>query len=199
MLNNNKVVVLCSGGLDSLVTSELYRHLGYEVTLLYVNYGNRNHSEENSVVNRYASKYDLKWYWEEAKMSFYEPLLKKKQLFVPARNLMLLSMGVALAESIGASTVALGVINVGDDPYPDCSEEFLEAIDNTAFLCSEVSVVAPLRFATKDKVVKMAIDFGLDLDEMYTCENPTLEGEPCGLCVKCKDFEEAKTLVQNLK
>lgn len=43
-----KVVVLASGGLDSSVLLALYDNLGYEVHPLYINYGNRNTTEESS-------------------------------------------------------------------------------------------------------------------------------------------------------
>lgn len=198
MLNNNKVVVLCSGGLDSLVTSELYRHLGYDVTPLYIDYGNANSEEEWGVFTRYCHKHNLDWYCEVAKISFYKPLIEQKQDYMPMRNLIFLSIGIALAETIGAGLVAIGIIDVGE-AYSDCSEEFIQSLNILATNSSDIEVVAPLKYATKDKVVKMAMGFGLDLDEVYTCEHPLPEGVPCGSCIKCTDLQKAKELVQNTK
>lgn len=196
MLNNNKVVVLCSGGLDSLVTAELYKNTGYEVTLLYVRYGNDNSVQEAEVVTDYALTNNMKIYIENAPLTFYKPIIEAKQDYIPMRNLVLLSMAIALAETIDAGTVAIGIIDVGE-AYSDCSEEFIQSLNILATNSSNIEVVAPLKYATKDRVAKLALAFGLNLDSVFTCEHP-IGGKPCGSCIKCTDLKRAKELVQKM-
>lgn len=199
MNNYNKVVVLCSGGLDSITTAELYRRLGYDVELLYVSYGNANFQKETRAVEEYAEKHNLKLHIEFMQLGFYNEVIRKGQDYIPMRNLVLLSMAIALADFIGAKTVALGYIKIEDgQDYADCSQQFVDNINKLGLDSCDVQVVTPLMYLTKDKVISLAESFGINLEDIYTCDHPKQDGEPCGTCLKCTDLKRAKELVLNL-
>lgn len=195
-IDNNKIVVLCSGGLDSLVTSEIYRRTGYEVSLLYINYRNKNSKEEVSKLIDYATKYNLKYYIEMLSTDFLDKAIEASPSYIPMRNMIFLSVALSLAETIGAGAVAIGVIDVGVY-YSDCSEQFIESMNNMGLNMADIKVLAPLINASKDKVYELAKCFNITLEEVYTCEHPNKDGSPCGECSKCVDLERAQAIVLN--
>ena len=92
--------------------------------------------------------------------------------YVPARNLIFLSLTLGLAEARDARDIFIGVNALDYSGYPDCRPEFIEGFERLADL------------ATK------AGDQG-----SWSCYDPTDGDLPCGLCDSCrlrqKGFEEA--------
>lgn len=191
--DSKKIVVLCSGGLDSIVTAEMYRRTGYDVKLMYISYKNKNNREEHKVVKKYATKHKLELYFEYLSTDFLGQAIKASPSYIPMRNLMFASIALSLAETIGAEAIALGVIDVALY-YPDCSEEFINSMNNLGLNMAGIKVLAPLQNANKTQVMQLANCFGIKPEDVFSCEHPNSDGTPCGKCDKCYDLQQAQNL-----
>ncbi len=123
--------------------------------------------------------------------------------YVPARNTIFLSYGLALAEVTEAEAIFIGVNSVDYSGYPDCRPEYIAAYQTMANLAtkrgvegSPVAVRAPLQTLTKSGIITLGMSLGVDYSLTLTCYDPVgLEGLACGECDSCrlrrKGFEEA--------
>jgi len=87
-----------------------------------------------------------------------------KVTVVPNRNMILLSLAVGYAISIGASTAFIGA-HAGDHAlYPDCRPEFITALAQAARLAyyTPVDVRAPFRHRQKKQILEAGLRMGLD-------------------------------------
>ncbi|GAB5348904.1 7-cyano-7-deazaguanine synthase [Alteriqipengyuania sp. 357] len=121
--------------------------------------------------------------------------------YVPARNLVFLSLTVAYAESIGAGRIVIGVNALDYSGYPDCRPEFIASFAETARLGTKAgledgfAVDTPLQFMTKADIARECHRLGLDPGLSWSCYDPTEDGLACGACDSCrlrrKGFAEA--------
>jgi 7-cyano-7-deazaguanine synthase len=106
--------------------------------------------------------------------------------YVPNRNMILLSICTGFAESIEADIVFHGAALVDSQAgYWDGSIEFLDQINkiNDLNRRHRVKVEAPLITKTKQQIIELGIESGLDFSRTWTC----YEGkeEACGECPSC--------------
>jgi len=122
--------------------------------------------------------------------------------YVPARNLLFLSMTVACAEAANARDVFIGVNALDYSGYPDCRPEFIRSFAETARLGTKAGVEgrpfeihAPLQHMTKADIARECARLRLDPAWSWSCYDPTTDGKACGQCDSCrlrlKGFEEA--------
>ena len=121
--------------------------------------------------------------------------------YVPARNLVFLSLTVAYAESMGAGRIVIGVNALDYSGYPDCRPEFIAAFAEAARLGTKAgledgfAVDTPLQFMTKADIARECHRLGLDPGLSWSCYDPTADGLACGACDSCrlrrKGFAEA--------
>ena len=120
--------------------------------------------------------------------------------YVPARNLIFLSLAAGIAEARGADTVYLGVNALDYSGYPDCRPEFVDAFRAAAALALKrgvegdpLDVRTPLVDATKADIVRLGVDLGAPLHLTWSCYRGG--PDPCGDCDSCalraKGFAEA--------
>lgn len=210
----SKCVVLISGGMDSAVTAGLAKEAGYEVHALSFDYGQRHKVELD-----FAKKV-VQWVeaasWTVMNIGLREiggSALTDDNIpvpsngvgpgvpvtYVPARNIIFLSFGLALADRIQASDLGIGVNALDYSGYPDCRPEFVVAFQRAANLGMEhkVKIWAPLIGMSKAEIVQEAARLRLDLNITMSCYNPGPDGKACGVCDSCrlraKGIEEAKT------
>lgn len=196
-----KAVVLVSGGLDSCVALwECIDMHGRENTLaLGVDYG-QTHAVELDHAQRVCAAAGVDLFRASASMVA-SPLTgngtipKGRSLeeigsgiaptFVPARNLVFLSLGAAHARVQGAHEVWIGC-NADDAlGYPDCAAEFLKLAGQvlTVGMAWSVGVIAPHAMRSKRRVVAVGRELGAPLHLTRSCYLPT--PEPCGACDAC--------------
>jgi 7-cyano-7-deazaguanine synthase len=120
--------------------------------------------------------------------------------YVPARNLIFLSVAMGVAEARDADAVYLGVNALDYSGYPDCRPAFVESFRQTAALALKrgvegrpVDVRTPLIDLTKADIVRLGIDLGAPLELTWSCYLGF--DRPCGECDACrlraKGFAEA--------
>jgi 7-cyano-7-deazaguanine synthase len=203
-------LVLASGGLDSTVCLALAvrdaRERGTHLPLaLTFDYGQRHHVElehaglvaavlgcEQVTVTFDATKWGGSAL-TDPQMGVPEPSVGSPEIpvtYVPARNLVFLSVAVAIAEARAVKRVHIGVNALDYSGYPDCRPEFLDAFREAARLGTRqgtegdpIEIVAPLLALSKAEIVRAGIEVGAPLELTWSCYRG---GEqPCGDCDAC--------------
>ena len=217
-------VVLLSGGLDSTTVLAIARTEGFAVHALSFRYGQR-HAAEISAAKRIAARagvrahhivdIDLRQFGGSA-LTADIPVPKDRDLrssrpassdipvtYVPARNTIVLSHALALAEVTGASDIFIGVNALDYSGYPDCRPEYIEAFQKMANLAmrsgvegkARVVIRTPLIELSKAAIILLGTSLGVDYSETTSCYDPGPRGEACGRCDACqlrlKGFSEA--------
>ncbi|MGM7702419.1 7-cyano-7-deazaguanine synthase QueC [Pseudalkalibacillus sp. Hm43] len=211
-----KAVVVLSGGLDSTTCMGMAKEQGYSLYPITFHYGQR-HNREVEQAEKVAKHFDAPEH-RIVDVSFLQQIggsaltdesIEVRQggvdeeipaTYVPARNMIFLSLASAYAEVIGAEAIFIGVSAVDFSGYPDCRPEFIESMNQTVNLATKagatgghLNIEAPLIHMTK----KETIEEGLRLDVPYELTTSCYLGEEvaCGECDSCllrlKGFEEA--------
>jgi 7-cyano-7-deazaguanine synthase len=217
-----RAVVLLSGGLDSTTAAAIARADGFALHALTVSYGQR-HAVELDAARRVAAALgvaehhlmtvDLAALGGSALLGDAEAVPKDRPLveigapgdvpttYVPARNTVLLSLALALAETRGARDIFIGVNVLDASGYPDCRPEFVAAFERlaaTATRAGGVRVHAPLIALTKAQIILRGTALGIDYAMTHSCYDPSPDGLACGRCDACvlrrKGFSEAGLL-----
>ncbi len=122
--------------------------------------------------------------------------------YVPARNTVLLSLLLGLAEVVGADQLFIGANAVDYSGYPDCRPAFLETFEKLASLATVAGaehgvrfrVRAPLLEMSKAEIIRRGLELGVDYGLTWSCYDPSPAGLPCGRCDSCilrrRGFEE---------
>lgn len=112
--------------------------------------------------------------------------------YVPARNLIFLSVAVGVAEARDLDSVAIGVNALDYSGYPDCRPEFIASFSGTAALAlkrgvegNPVGVHTPLLDRTKAEIVRLGLELGAPIDLTWSCYRGSPDQRPCGTCDAC--------------
>jgi 7-cyano-7-deazaguanine synthase len=200
-------VVLLSGGLDSMVTAALAIERGFVLHALTIDYNQRHRREIDAAivigerlgaVRHVVLPLDLRRFGGSA---LTDDIQVPKDgvgsdipvTYVPARNLVFLSLTVAFAEASGAHDIFIGVNALDYSGYPDCRPEFIASFTETARLGTRAGVEgrpfavhAPLQFMGKADIARETQRLGLDPAMSWSCYDPTDEGLACGGCDSCR-------------
>lgn len=205
-------VILLSGGLDSATTAAIAQAEGFELVALSVDYGQR-HRFELEAAHRVAAalgirrhlvqQIDLAQLGSSALTAAIEvPKHRSAETmaegipvtYVPARNTVLLSLALALAETSAAADIFVGVNAIDYSGYPDCRPEYLAAFEQLANLATKAGVEGTLRFRihapliawSKAEIIRRGIDLGVDYALTHSCYDPDARGRACGGCDACQ-------------
>ena len=204
-------VVLLSGGLDSATALAIAKNAGFQCYALSFRYGQR-HSPELKCAERVARAmdvkehhivdFDLRQFGGSALTSDLE-VPKGRAMedmssdipvtYVPARNTVFLSFGLAWAEVLESFDIYIGVNALDYSGYPDCRSEYIEAFQVMANLATRAGVEGhgrltihtPLIELTKAKIIQKGIELGVDYAMTSSCYDPDEDGRPCGECDSC--------------
>jgi 7-cyano-7-deazaguanine synthase len=209
------VVVLLSGGLDSstLLHRVAARRGARGVHALSVRYG-QTHARELRMAAWQAREagvashrtVDLRFYGDltagasaltgargevPALRDLAPGTLRQPITYVPNRNMTLISIAAAYAESLGAREVYYGAQAQDRYGYWDCTREFVSSINRVLALNrgKPVRVVAPFVAMTKAKIVKIGLELGVDYGHTWTCYRGGRK--PCGECPSCVERADA--------
>jgi 7-cyano-7-deazaguanine synthase len=205
--NGREAVVLLSGGLDSMVVAGLAREAGYRVNALTIDY-NQRHRIELDAAREIATTLgaarhvilplDLRQFGGSALTDDIDVPKGSDDggipvTYVPARNLVFLSLTLAWAEALGARDICIGVNALDYSGYPDCRPEFIAGFAELAELATKAgaeggsfAIHAPLQYLGKAEIAREAHRLGLDPAMSWSCYDPQPGGRPCGLCDSCR-------------
>jgi len=197
-----RAVVLVSGGLDSAVVLAVARSRGFDPIALSFDYGQRHRVEllaAAAVAQALdASRHivvpiDLRVAGGSALTDDAIAVPKDRPVppansrhdespvtYVPARNLIFLSIAAGVAETAGASDLFVGVNAVDYSGYPDCREPFLRAFEKAATSGTRAGaqqnrpfrVHAPLVALSKAGIIRLGVELGVDFGLTHSCYDP---------------------------
>ena len=109
-------------------------------------------------------------------------------VYLPGRNMLLLTEAWLHAVSSGAGAVAIGTLK--HNPFPDATPRFRRSAANALnlALASKVRLLAPYARLEKSQVLARAGRFPLAL--AFSCLAPR-HGRACGRCSKCGELSAA--------
>ena len=203
-----QAVVLLSGGLDSMVTAALAQAQGFAVNALTIDY-NQRHRVELEAAGRIVARLgiarhvvlplDLRRLGGSALTDSAVDVPKGgltddiPVTYVPARNLVFLSLTLGWAEVIGARDIFIGVNALDYSGYPDCRPEFIAGFQSLATLATKAGaegdsfvIHAPLQHLHKAEIAREAVRLGLDIGMAWSCYDPLPDGRACGVCDSCR-------------
>lgn len=204
-------VILLSGGLDSTTTLAIAQALGYRAHAISFRYGQRHSvelmraqhiAEAAGVEQHIIVDIDLRRFGGSALTDDVE-VPKGRDVdemgegipitYVPARNTVFLSFGLAWAEVLSADDVFLGVNSLDYSGYPDCRPEYISAYERMANLATKRAVEdhrlrihAPLIDLTKAEIIKRGLELGVNYGMTLSCYDPDAAGAACGQCDSCQ-------------
>jgi 7-cyano-7-deazaguanine synthase len=109
-------------------------------------------------------------------------------VYLPGRNLLLLSKAFVFCALKGISVLTLGLLK--GNPFPDSTPGFFAAFQTAAAaaLGCTVEVRTPFLEMSKAQVIQAGRDLPLELT--FSCMNP-VNGRHCGSCNKCAERRKA--------
>jgi 7-cyano-7-deazaguanine synthase len=200
-------VVLLSGGLDSATALALALARGEACYTLAFDYGQK-HRAELAAARRVATALGSAGHREMrvALGDFGGSALTDKRIpvpehggpgvpltYVPARNTVFLSLGLALAEVVGADKIVIGVNAIDYSGYPDCRPEYIAAFEALARLGTKrgveggtLMIDAPLLALSKADIIRRGGELGIDYSLTVSCYQADEQGRACGRCDACR-------------
>jgi 7-cyano-7-deazaguanine synthase len=200
-----KAIVVLSGGMDSTTTAYIAKNEGYEIVALHFNYGQRTQNKELEAFENICkelkihSKYvvDLDFFKQIGASALTDKNIEvptgglTKDIpitYVPFRNGIFLSIAGAVAEKENCQAIFIGVVEEDSSGYPDCTEGFIQNIQNSINLgtkdTTHIQIKTPLIHLRKKDIVKKAIEVGVKLELTWSCYQN--EDEACGVCDSCR-------------
>lgn len=200
-------VVLLSGGLDSATVLAIARSRGDECHTLSFDYGQR-HRAELAAARRISGMLGAAGHRElrVALADLGGSALTDRRIavpehggagipitYVPARNTVFLSLGLAYAEVLDAEKIVIGVNAIDYSNYPDCRPEYIAAFQALARLATKrgveggnVVIDAPLAAFSKADIIRRGEELGVDYSTTVSCYQADEQGRACGRCDSCR-------------
>jgi 7-cyano-7-deazaguanine synthase len=205
-----QTIVLLSGGLDSATVLAVCLAQGRQCHALSFRYGQRHHVELEAAAriarrlgaaSHRVCAIDIQCLAGSALTGQGEVPKGRTHAtigqgipatYVPGRNTLFVAHALALAETMGADEIALGINALDYSGYPDCRPEWLSAMQEVARLGTKVGVsgqavklVAPLVAMSKADIIRAGTALGVDYSLTLSCYDPSVEGDACGACDAC--------------
>jgi 7-cyano-7-deazaguanine synthase len=200
-----KALVVCSGGLDSTVVAAKAKKDGYDVTLLHFKYSCRAEEKEVIAIKKIAEYLSCEYMFVTT--DIFKDVIKGSPLtgtgneeiaysqagaefaheWVPARNLIMLSLATGIAESHGFDTLMLGNNLEESGAYPDNEMEFINKLNAvmpySVAANKRVTIQMPVGNLMKHEIVKLGLKVDAPLHLTWSCyEAGKLH---CGVCGPC--------------
>lgn len=203
-----KVVVLCSGGMDSVAALYRARQEHDVAAVVSFDYGSKHNHREIPFAAEHARHFGLRH--EVIKLDFVNRLFTSnllqsggavpdghyaadnmKQTVVPFRNAVMLSIACGFAESQGADGLVIAAHTGDHTIYPDCREEFMEAMATAmrTGTYAGIQLLRPFIVMDKAEIAAEGARLGVDFSRTWSC----YKGGPihCGTCGTCVERREA--------
>lgn len=197
-------VIIVSGGMDSITL--LYERKDEIALGISFDYGSNHNAREIPFARMHCERLGIRHlvinlsfihqYFKSSLLSGADKIPEgsydddnMKSTVVPFRNGIMLSIAVGIAESEGLKKVFIA--NHGGDHaiYPDCREEFIEAINaaSQAGTYEHVRILAPYTNITKTDIALRGKQLEIDYSETWSCyKGGEVHCGKCGTCVERK-------------
>lgn len=208
--NNVDAVLLSSGGLDSTTLAYWLQKQGISFVPLFINYGQHCVDTEYQTLKEVIPSafresihtIDISQIYQGSKSKIIiEPNLWTDNmvgdpLYLPYRNLLMLSTGAAFAQAYGYNRLFAGFINSNHAKEIDCSARFFVELGKMLSEYGSVRIEMPFRDMSKYEVACIGIDLNVPLGNTFSCQAASVV--PCGACPNCVDRLEAFKQLENV-
>lgn len=203
MIKRIDAVLLASGGLDSTTLAYWLRSRTISFVPLFVDYGQHCAKTEietlrsvlpaDTLVELDTIRIHDIYKWSASRLikpaNLWTDGVEYADLYVPYRNLLLLTVGSAYAQSRGASSLYSAFINSNHAIEIDCSAVFFENLSALLASYGSVKVEMPFRNMSKREVCELGISLRAPIGKTFSCQaSPDF---PCGACPNCVDRLDA--------
>ncbi|MCC5021401.1 MAG: 7-cyano-7-deazaguanine synthase QueC [Candidatus Synoicihabitans palmerolidicus] len=206
-----KVVVLCSGGMDSVATLYMAREHHEVTAVVSFDYGAKHNAREIPLAAEHAKALGVQH--EIIALPFVDRLFASdllcsggaipeghyeaetmKQTVMPFRHAIMLSIACGWAESVGAEGLVIAAHGGDHAIYPDCREGFMQAMAEAMRLGTYAEVTLLRPFITMDKagIAREGVRLGVDFGRTWSCYKGG--ARHCGKCGTCVERQEAFNL-----
>lgn len=200
------VIVLVSGGMDSLTVAAMANESYKNLAFLHLNYGQKTSQKEKECFDKIADFYkvdhklrkviDMTFLSQIGGSSLTDSRIAVSDYegdsdeipssYVPFRNTHIIAMAVSWAEVIGAKKIYIGA-NYEDSPgYPDCRPSYYEAYNKLikeGTKDGDIEIETPIIMMKKSQIVQEAIKYKAPLDMTWSCY--ARADVACGICDSC--------------
>ena len=207
-----KVVVLCSGGMDSVTALHWAKAHHTVVAAISFDYGAKHNPRELPFAAEHADRLGVRH--EIVKLDFVNRLFASdlltsggdipeghyeadnmKQTVVPFRNAVMLSIATGFAESAGAEALVIAAHGGDHAIYPDCRESFMRAMGDAMRLgtYAGIALLRPFITYSKGRIVAEGAKLGVNFARTWSCyKGVAIHCGKCGTCVERREaFIEA--------
>jgi 7-cyano-7-deazaguanine synthase len=203
-----KVIVLCSGGMDSVVALHWARREHEVAAAVSFDYGAKHNARELPMAAAQAALIGARH--AVIPLRFMDELFEStllssggeipeghyeaenmKQTVVPFRNAIMLSVATGLAESTGAEGLVIAAHGGDHAIYPDCREDFMQAMGDAMRLgtYAGVRLLRPFIAMKKGQIAAEGARMGVDFARTWSCYKGG--AAHCGRCGTCVERREA--------
>jgi 7-cyano-7-deazaguanine synthase len=201
--NQQRAVVLLSGGMDSCVCAALAAR-DYEAAAVHVSYGQRTEQRERQSFLDICERlkiHDRLTVRNEALRMIGGSALTDASIavpdaahighsipvtYVPFRNAHFLSVAVSWAEVLRAQKVYIGAVEPDSSGYPDCRPAYYKAFNEVVKAGTKdgsIEIVTPLIAMHKAEIVRLGLELSAPFDLTWSCYSR--EDRACGICDSC--------------
>ncbi len=203
-----KVIVLCSGGMDSVTALHWARREHMVVATVSFDYGAKHNHRELPFAAEHARAAGIRH--EVVTLDFVSRLFSSAllrsggeipeghyeaqsmtQTVVPFRNAIMLSMACGWAESVGAEGLVIAAHGGDHAIYPDCREDFMRAMGDAMRhgTYAGVKLLRPFIAMNKAEIAALGGRLGVDFARTWSCYKGG--SRHCGKCGTCVERREA--------
>lgn len=202
-----KVLVLCSGGMDSVTALHWAAREHTVVDVVSFDYGSKHNHREIPFAAEHAVQLGLRHDvigLDFVGQLFASDLLKRggavpeghyaaenmKQTVVPFRNAIMLSIACGLAESVGADGLVIAAHTGDHTIYPDCREDFMRSMGDAMRLgtYAGVQLLRPFIAMDKARIAAEGARLGVDFSRTWSCyKGGAIHCGQCGTCVERRE------------
>jgi len=204
---NLRVVVLCSGGMDSVTALHWARREHEVLAAVSFDYGSKHNAREIPCAAEQARRLGVPHQvipLEFMNRLFTSTLLQSggavpeghyedatmRQTVVPFRNAILLSVAAGFAESRGAGALVIAAHTGDHAVYPDCREEFMRAMAEAMRqgTYAGLALLRPFIALTKAQIAREGARLGVDFACTWSCyAGGAVHCGKCGTCVERRE------------
>jgi len=202
-----KVIVLCSGGMDSVAALFSAKRNHNVVAVVSFDYGSKHNHREIPFAQEHANRLGLRH--ETIRLDFVDRLFASnllrsggevpdghyaaenmKQTVVPFRNAIMLSIACGFAESVGAEGLVIAAHTGDHTIYPDCREDFMRAMGDAMRLgtYAGIRLLRPFIALNKAQIAAEGAKLGVDFARTWSCyKGGQIHCGTCGTCVERRE------------
>jgi len=175
------LVILFSGGADSVLMVEMAKDFGKVPLCVIIDYQQLHHDElhvaQKILRKKYGYPYRLVKLHDLAIQSGLTGAGQKSrfegvhEMHVPSRNLMFVGIAASIAEDLGIDTIWYGA-DYSDyiNKFPDCMQQWFGAVNNVLEINGPkpIKLEAPLAGLTKETILEALKAKGITEEEIYS-------------------------------